>query len=95
MKTFIEFLYVRIVQEAPMFIDRSILQIICKKVTQRTLLVKSFQNLTSCFRKEDFFEKLTNVLPYGASSPNSPEQCFLMDKILQTTSKKGHPRNNS
>ena len=40
--------------------------------------VELFQNLTICFSGEEFFR--ISSCPYRASSPHSPEPCFLTDK---------------
>ena len=56
------------------------------------IFVKLFQNLTSGFREEDFFKRISSC-PYGAKSPNSPEQCLLRDQNFANNFEKGHPRN--
>ena len=47
----------------------------------RNISMKSFQNLTSGFREEDFLR--ISSCPYSARSPYSPEPCLWTDQFLK------------
>ena len=64
-----------------MFIDRSkSCKQFLKRVTQRIIPVKLFQNLTCGFREEDFLR--IPSWPYNARSPHSLEPCLWTDQNL-------------
>ena len=59
----------------------------------RNIPVKSFQNLTSSVREEDFLR--ISSCPYSARSPNSPEPCLRMDQNFANNFWKGSPKEHS
>ena len=74
-KIFLEFLHVCIVQKAPIHQSHvygriKILQTSFEKGHTRNIPMKLFQNLTSGFRKEDFFSSSST---YSARSPHSQD----------------------
>ena len=63
-----------------------------KRVTQGTIPVKLFQNLTSSFGEEDFLR--ISSCPYIVQeAPIHQSHVFWRIKISQTIFEKGHPRN--
>ena len=77
--------YVRIVKLAPIHQSHvyrriKISQTIFQQEHPRNIPVKLIQNLTSSFRG-DFF-RISSCMRYSASSPHSPEPCFLKNFFM-------------
>ena len=97
-KIFKEFLYVPIVQEAPIHQSHVYGQIkisrtIFEKGHLRNIPVKLFQNLTSSFEEEDFLR--ISSCPYSARSPHSPQPCFWANQNFADSFWKGSPKEHS
>ena len=60
---------------------------------RRNNFMKSFQNLTGCFREEEF-SRISSWL-YGESSPHLPEPCLLTDQNFANNFEKRSPKNFS
>ena len=96
-KIFLEFLHVRIVQEAPIHQSHvygwiKISQSIFEKGHLRNIPVKLFQNLTSGFG-EDFLR--ISSCPHSARSLHSQEPCLWMDQNFANNFWKGSPKEQS
>ena len=64
-----------------------------EKGHQRNIPVKLFQNLSSCFREEDFLR--ISSYPYSARSSHSPEPCLWTDQNFAYNFLKGSPKEHS